>query len=66
LVADTETLKLRIKPVKKREEMATAEENWQMKRPTVAERISFIFNNELLSDVNFVVPCRVAKPKLRR
>ena len=27
LAADTETLKLRIKPVKKREEMAVAEEN---------------------------------------
>jgi len=66
LVADTETLKLRIKPVKKREEMATAEENWQMKRSTVAERISFIFNNELLSDVNFVVPVSSGKTEIKK
>ena len=36
--------------------MAVVEENWQMKRSTVTERTSFIFNNELLSDVSFVVP----------
>ena len=36
--------------------MAFVEENWQMKRPTIKERTTFIFNNELLSDVKFVVP----------
>ena len=36
--------------------MATVEENWQMKRSTVVQRTTFIFNNQLLSDVKFVVP----------
>ena len=36
--------------------MAAVEENWQTKRSTVVERITFVFNNELLSDVKFVVP----------
>ena len=31
------------------------EENWQTIRPTIRERCSYLFNNELLSDVNFVV-----------
>ena len=36
--------------------MAVVEENWQMKRSTVVERTTFVFNNQLLSDVKFVVP----------
>ena len=36
--------------------MAGADENWQTKRSTISERTKFIFNNELLSDVKFVVP----------
>ncbi|XP_022802890.1 BTB/POZ domain-containing protein 6-B-like [Stylophora pistillata] len=36
--------------------MAVSEENWQTKLSTVAQRTTFIFNNELLSDVKFVVP----------
>ena len=36
--------------------MAVVEENWQTKRSTIVERTTFIFNNELLSDVKFVVP----------
>ena len=36
--------------------MAGVEENWQTKRSTISERTKFIFNNELLSDVKFVVP----------
>ena len=36
--------------------MAVVEDNWQTKRSTIVERTSFIFNNELLSDVKFVVP----------
>ncbi|KAL9956927.1 hypothetical protein ACROYT_G038488 [Oculina patagonica] len=36
--------------------MAAVEENWQTKQSTVLERTTFIFNNELLSDVKFVVP----------
>ena len=33
----------------------TPEENWQTKLSSIAERTKFIFNNELLSDVKFVV-----------
>ena len=33
-----------------------AEDNWQTKLPTLVERTAFIFNNEILSDVKFVVP----------
>ena len=36
--------------------MATLDDNWQTKRSTITERTKFIFNNELLSDVKFVVP----------
>ena len=36
--------------------MAIVKENWQTKQSTVVERTTFIFNNELLSDVKFVVP----------
>ena len=36
--------------------MATLDDNWQTKRLTISERTKFIFNNELLSDVKFVVP----------
>ncbi|XP_078347939.1 BTB/POZ domain-containing protein 6-like [Oculina patagonica] len=37
------------------EDMAAVEENWQTKRSTIRSRTAFIFNNELLSDVKFVV-----------
>ena len=38
--------------------MATAvlEDKWQTKRPIIKERTTFMFTNELLSDVKFVVP----------
>ena len=36
--------------------MATLDDNWQAKRSTISERTKFIFNNELLSDVKFLVP----------
>ena len=32
------------------------DDNWQTKCPNISERTKFIFNNELLSDVKFVVP----------
>ncbi|KAL9956929.1 hypothetical protein ACROYT_G038490 [Oculina patagonica] len=35
--------------------MAAVLENWQTKRSTIRSRTAFIFNNELLSDVKFVV-----------
>ena len=36
--------------------MAVADPDWQTKRSTVALRMKYIFNNELMSDVKFVVP----------
>ena len=36
--------------------MAVVEENWQTKCSAIAERTTFIFNTELMSDVKFVVP----------
>ena len=37
------------------EAMSVAEENWQTTRPTIRERTKFIFNNDLFSDVKFVL-----------
>ena len=36
--------------------MADVEENWQIKMSTIKERTAYVFNNELLSDVQFIVP----------
>ena len=36
--------------------MAKVDENWQTKYPSISQRTKFVFNNELLSDVKFVVP----------
>ena len=36
--------------------MSNAEKNWQTTRPTIRERNMFMFNNDLFSDVKFVVP----------
>ena len=33
-----------------------ADDHWQTKCLTISERTTFIFNNELLSDVKFIVP----------
>ena len=60
VVADSETLN------QQRKEMAVVEESWQMKRSTVAERTAFIFNNELLSDVNFVVPVASGETEIKK
>ena len=46
--------------------MAVAEENWQMKRSTLVERTSFILNNKLLSDVNFVVPVSCGETETKK
>ncbi|XP_078361794.1 BTB/POZ domain-containing protein 6-like [Oculina patagonica] len=35
--------------------MSVVEENWQTTRPTIIERNKFMFNNDLFSDVKFVV-----------
>ena len=46
--------------------MATFDDNWQTKRPTISERTKFIFNNELLSDVKFVVPASLNESETDR
>ena len=40
-----------------------AEDNWQTKLQTIVERTAFIFNNEMLSDVKFVVPVSSGESK---
>ena len=45
--------------------MATFDHNWQTKRQTISERTKFIFNNELLSDVKFVVPASLNESESR-
>ena len=49
-----------------RERMAAVEENWQMKLSTIKERTTAIFDNELLSDVKFVVPASEAESETRK
>ena len=46
--------------------MATLDDNWQTKRSTISERTKFIFNNELLSDVKFVVPTSLNDSERRK
>ena len=46
--------------------MAAVEENWQTKRSTIVERTAFIFNNQLLSDVKFVVPASTGESETRK
>ena len=46
--------------------MAAVEENWQMKLSTIKERTTVIFNNELLSDVKFVVPVSETESESRK
>ena len=50
----------------KRVSMATCDDNWQTKRPTIRERTKFIFNNELLSDVKFVAPASNCESESRK
>ena len=50
----------------KRVSMATFDDNWQTKRPTISGRTKFIFNNELLSDVKFVAPASNSESESRR
>ncbi|XP_068748205.1 BTB/POZ domain-containing protein 6-like [Montipora capricornis] len=35
--------------------MSAREENWQSKKPTIRERTKFMFNNDLFSDVKFMI-----------
>ena len=39
---------------------------WQTKRSTIVERSTFIFNNELLSDVKFVVPVSTGESESKK
>ena len=50
----------------KRVAMATFDDNWQTKRPTISGRTKFIFNNELLSDVKFVAPASNIESESRK
>ena len=45
--------------------MAEVEENWQTKISTVRERTAFLFKNELLSDVKFVVPASKESKRMK-
>ena len=42
------------------------EDNWQTKLPTLVERTAFIFNNEILSDVKFVVPVSIGESESKK
>ena len=46
--------------------MAVVEENWQTKCLAIAERTTFIFNTEVLSDVKFVVPVSSGESESRK
>ncbi|XP_031551812.1 BTB/POZ domain-containing protein 6-like [Actinia tenebrosa] len=41
--------------------MSSPNENWQTTRPTICSRVSYMFNNELMSDVSFVVPVKLGE-----
>ena len=41
--------------------MSFENEEWQSTRPTIRSRTKFMFNNELLSDVTFVVPVQLGE-----
>ena len=43
-----------------------ADDHWQTKCLTISERTTFIFNNELLSDVKFIVPVSNSESKSRK
>ena len=43
-----------------------AEDSWQTKLPTLVERTAFIFNNEILSDVKFVVPVSIGESESKK
>ena len=46
--------------------MARFDDNWQTKCSTISDRTKFIFNNELLSDVKFVVPVLNSESESRK
>jgi len=46
--------------------MAVVQENWQTKCSAIAERTTFIFNKQLLSDVKFVVPASTGESESKK
>ena len=46
--------------------MAVVEENWQTKCSAVAERTTFLFNTDFLSDVKFVVPTSIGENESKK
>jgi len=46
--------------------MAVVQENWQTKCSAIAQRTTFIFNTELLSDVKFVVPASTGESESKK
>jgi len=46
--------------------MSFEDEKWQTTRPTIRSRTKFMYNNELLSDVNFVVPVQLHENENKR
>jgi len=46
--------------------MAIVEENWQTKCSAIAQRTTFIFNTELLSDVKFMVPASTGESESKK
>jgi len=46
--------------------MAVVEENWQTRCSAIAQRTTFIFNTELLSDVKFVVPASTGESESKK
>ena len=46
--------------------MASVEDHWQTKQSTIVERTTFIFNNQLLSDVKFVVPASTGESESKK
>ena len=43
-----------------------ADDHWQTKCLTISERTRFIFNNELLSDVKFIVPVSISESESQK
>ena len=43
--------------------MAVVDKSWQTMRSSIKERVSFLLNKEILSDVKFVVPCGESESK---
>ena len=44
----------------------SVEKNWQTTRPTIKERSKFMFNNDLFSDIKFVVPKAIGESESKQ